>query len=101
MIEQSDVEIAKAEVRERFANLAHQPIQEGRFEIGASSVKRLGYDSATIDALPLSGTESVAGIGNPLGVAALAPAGRLAIADMLLEAHVTPEELAELGSWSD
>lgn len=199
MIDLHEIEAAKAEVRERFANLATDPTQEGRFEIGPASAKRLGYDPATIDALPLSCTESFAGVGNPLPLAALArgervvdfgsgagldallaaravgpsgmvigidmtavmvekardnaralgienacfeigeleavpvasgwadvvisngvfnlcqikpvvaaemrrvlaPGGRLAIADMLLEAHVSQEELAELGTWSD
>ncbi|GAC1527584.1 MAG: hypothetical protein NVS2B8_14100 [Vulcanimicrobiaceae bacterium] len=199
MIDFKRIENAKAEVRERFANLATDPAQEGRFDVGPTSAKRLGYDPATIDALPPSCTESFAGVGNPLAFAGLergdrvvdfgsgagldallaardvgpsgmvigvdmtaemvekaranaralglenvcfeigeleampvasgwadvvlsngvfnlcqikpvvaaemrrvlAPGGRLAIADMLLEAHVGADELAKLGTWSD
>lgn len=31
----------------------------------------------------------------------LKPGGRLQMADILLELHVTPQELASKGSWSD
>ena len=31
----------------------------------------------------------------------LKPGGRLQMADILLELHVTPEEVASKGSWSD
>ncbi|GAC1502075.1 MAG: hypothetical protein NVS1B2_27390 [Vulcanimicrobiaceae bacterium] len=186
MIDLTLIANVNAEVRERFANLATDPAHEGRFEVGPTSAKRLGYDPATIDALPPSCTESFAGVGNPLAFAGLergdrvvelgsgagrdalradmtaemvekaranaralvlenvcfeigeleampvasgwadvvlsngvfnlcqikpvvaaemrrvlAPGGRLAIADMLLEAHVGADELAKLGTWSD
>ncbi|GAC1312704.1 MAG: hypothetical protein NVSMB21_23530 [Vulcanimicrobiaceae bacterium] len=199
MIDLTLIANVNAEVRERFANLATEPANEGRLDAGPTSAKRLGYDPATIDALPPSCTESFAGVGNPLAFAALergdrvvdfgsgagldallaardvrpsgmvigvdmtaemvekaranaralglenvsfeigeleampvptgwadvvisngvfnlcqikpivaaemrrvlAPGGKLAIADMLLEAHVGADELAKLGTWSD
>ncbi len=199
MIDRNESAELKRAVIERFGNLAIAPGTEGRFEVGPTSAKRLRYDSATIDALPMSCTESFAGVGNPLAIGplgvgervvdfgsgagldallaaravgnggavigvdmtpamvekarvnarilaltnvrfeiadleavpiasgwanvvisngvfnlchnkprvaaemrrVLAPGGRLQIADMLLEAHVSQEELAELGTWSD
>lgn len=71
MIDLELIESAKAEVRERFANLATDPAHEGRFDGGPTSAKQLGYDPATIDALPPSCTESFAGVGNPLAFAGL------------------------------
>lgn len=189
----------EAAVKHRFAALARDPAQERRFPVGPDSAKRLGYSAAEIDSLPVSATESFAGVGNPfslgdlqsgqtvldLGCGAgmdsilaarrvgptgmvigidmveemlakarrnaqaahasntdfrvghadalpapaetidviisngvfnlcadkpkvvaelfrvLKPVGRLQMADILLEPHVTPEELAGKGSWSD
>ena len=34
--------------------------------VGPESAKRLGYDAAEMDALPVSVTESFSGVGNPL-----------------------------------
>ena len=60
-----------AEVRERFARLALAPHEETTFVIGPESAKRLGYDAAEIDALPVSVTESFSGVGNPLALGEL------------------------------
>ena len=55
-------------VRERFTKVALSPENETVFPVGAESAKALGYDSAEIDALPRSVTESFAGVGNPLSL---------------------------------
>jgi SAM-dependent methyltransferase len=58
----------KAEIRERFANVALSPQAETKFPVGPDSAKRLGYGPAEIDALPGAVTESFAGVGNPLAL---------------------------------
>jgi arsenite methyltransferase len=56
----------RASVRGRFAAIAATPGQEKKFPVGPESAKSLGYDSDAINHLPVSVTESFAGVGNPL-----------------------------------
>jgi hypothetical protein len=56
----------KAEIRQRFVELALSPSAEQKFPVGPASAKKLGYVAAEIEALPASVTESFAGVGNPL-----------------------------------
>ena len=65
-----DAAIEKA-VKDRFAALARNPAEEKRFPVGSDSAKRLGYAAHDIDALPLTATESFAGVGNPLSLGEL------------------------------
>lgn len=58
----------RRQVRERFQLVADEPGQEQKFPIGPESAKTLGYDADEIDSLPLSVTESFAGVGNPLSL---------------------------------
>ena len=58
----------KDEIRERFANVALSPQGETKFPVGPDSAKRLGYDTAEIDARPGPVMESFAGVGNPLAL---------------------------------
>lgn len=58
-------------VKERFAKVAGSPHEKHAFAIGPDSAKTLGYDAAEIDALPVSLTESFAGVGNPLALGEL------------------------------
>jgi SAM-dependent methyltransferase len=58
-------------VKDRFSALARNPAEEKRFPVGSESAKRLGYTACDIDALPLSATESFAGVGNPLSLGEL------------------------------
>jgi SAM-dependent methyltransferase len=60
-------------VTNRFAALARHPTEEQRFPVGPESAKRLGYAADEIDALPLTATESFAGVGNPFALGALQP----------------------------
>ena len=60
-----------AAVKERFAKLARSPQEKQPFAVGPDSAKTLGYDAAEIDALPVSLTESFAGVGNPLALCEL------------------------------
>ena len=53
-------------VQERFSKVAQEPAGEKKFPVGPEIAKTLGYDTKAIDSLPLSVTESFAGVGNPL-----------------------------------
>ena len=61
----------KAEIKQRFVNLALAPQNEQKFPVGPASAKRLGYDPDEIDSLPGSVTEAFAGVGNPLALGEL------------------------------
>ena len=58
----------RAAVQERFAKVAVSPAGEQKFPIGPASAKKLGYNPADIDALPISATESFCGVSNPLSL---------------------------------
>jgi SAM-dependent methyltransferase len=61
----SQEEALRAGVIDRFRKVATAPDRERKFPIGPASAKRLGYDSAEVDTLPASVTESFCGVGNP------------------------------------
>lgn len=63
-------EVIRASVRQRFGKLARSPGSEMAFPVGPGSAKSLGYSSDQIDGLPLSITESFAGVGNPFSLGA-------------------------------
>ena len=65
---QETPELFRRQVRERFQRVADEPDQEETFPIGPESAKALGYDADEINSLPLSVTESFAGVGNPLSL---------------------------------
>lgn len=58
----------KAEIEQRFVRVALSPREEPKFPVGPASAKRLGYDPREIDILPVSVTESFAGVGNPFAL---------------------------------
>ncbi|MEE8558358.1 MAG: methyltransferase domain-containing protein [Myxococcota bacterium] len=60
-------------IRERFAGIARAPEKEARFPVGPESARALGYDPELIELLPLSVTESFAGVGNPLSLGEIRP----------------------------
>jgi SAM-dependent methyltransferase len=68
---QETPEQIEREIKQRFVMLAPSPQGEQKFPVGPASAKQLGYDAATIDALPASVTESFAGVGNPLALGEL------------------------------
>lgn len=63
----------RASVRGRFATIAVTPACETKFPVGPESAKSLGYDSEAIDHLPVSVTESFAGVGHPLSLGEILP----------------------------
>ena len=64
-------EAIRASIRDRYANLARSPQSEKGFPVGPGSARDLGYPAAEIDGLPISVTESFAGVGNPFSLAGL------------------------------
>jgi arsenite methyltransferase len=66
-------ESIRTSVRGRFATIAATPEGEKKFPVGPESAKSLGYDSKQIDHLPVSVTESFAGVGNPLSLGEIRP----------------------------
>ena len=61
----------RASIKERYAGLARSPESEKAFPVGPESAKALGYSADEIDGLPLSVTESFAGVGNPFSLGEL------------------------------
>jgi arsenite methyltransferase len=89
-------------------------IDKARANVRAVGLANVEFRAAPVEALPLAdGTADVAlcnGLFNlcpdkPRALAevyrALKPGGRLLIADVLLEDHVTPEEVARRGAWAE
>ena len=58
----------RASIKARYANVARSPGCESSFPVGPASAKTLGYAPEEIDRLPLSATESFAGVGNPFSL---------------------------------
>ena len=71
-MEQTPDEI-RASVRERFAKIARSPETETGFAVGPKNAKALGYPAREIDVLPVSVTESFAGVGNPFSLGEIKP----------------------------
>lgn len=61
-----------AQVRDRFARIATAPQRDKR-PIGLPVARSLGYDPEIVDRLPVSVTESFAGVGNPLSLGPVHP----------------------------
>jgi len=63
-----DVEALRAEVREKYREVAVEPAGAYHFHTGRPLAARLGYEQAVVDALPDAAVESFAGIANPLAL---------------------------------
>jgi ubiquinone/menaquinone biosynthesis C-methylase UbiE len=61
-------ESIQASIKKRYANIARSPSSEKDFPVGPASAKSLGYPAEEIDSLPMSVTESFAGVGNPFSL---------------------------------
>jgi arsenite methyltransferase len=88
----------RAEIQSIYARVAAEPGADFHFHRGPEyAATRLGYDAAELSTIPLTVTESFAGVGNPHAVAPL-PAGATVVdigsgagMDLLLAAlHVGP-----------
>ena len=65
-----DVEVLRAQVREKYRQVAVAPGDRYHFHTGRPLAARLGYDQAAVDALPDRAVESFAGVGNPFSLRA-------------------------------
>jgi SAM-dependent methyltransferase len=72
-----DVEVLRAEVRDKYRAVALRPRDEFHFHTGRPLADRLGYDPAVVDALPDEAVESFAGVGNPFSLRPLQPGERV------------------------
>jgi SAM-dependent methyltransferase len=72
-----DVETLRAQVQDKYREVALDPHGAHHFHTGRPLAARLGYDAATVDALPDRAVESFAGIANPFSLRTLAPGERV------------------------
>ena len=63
-----DAEALRAEVRDKYREVAVHPHGEFHFHTGRPLAARLGYDPAVVDALPDRAVESFAGVANPFSL---------------------------------
>lgn len=68
-----DPEALRADVRDKYKDVATNPGGDFHFHTGRPLAELLGYDSAVVDALPDRAVESFAGVGNPHAVRPLQP----------------------------
>ena len=72
-----DPEALRADVREKYREVALHPEGQFHFHTGRPLAARLGYPATVVDSLPDRAVESFAGVGNPFSVRALQPGERL------------------------
>lgn len=72
-----DTERLRAEVKEKYREVAVAPNANYHFHTGRVAAARLGYDPAVVDALPDRAVESFAGVGNPFALRRLEPGERV------------------------
>jgi arsenite methyltransferase len=63
-----DTEQLRAQVREKYREVATDPDRAFHFHTGRPLAARLGYDADAVDALPDRAVESFAGVGNPFAL---------------------------------
>ena len=68
-----DADRLRAEVRDKYRDVALAPAAEHHFHTGRRLAALLGYDQAHVDALPDRAVESFAGVANPFSLAPLKP----------------------------
>lgn len=72
-----DPERLRAEVREKYREVAAFPGAAHHFHTGRPLAARLGYPPEVVDALPDAAVESFAGVGNPFSLRRLQPGERV------------------------
>jgi SAM-dependent methyltransferase len=72
-----DAAALRAEVREKYRQVAADPGGSYHFHTGRALAERLGYDAAIVAALSERAVESFAGVGNPFSLRPLAPGERV------------------------
>jgi SAM-dependent methyltransferase len=63
-----DVDVLRAQVREKYRQVAVQPAGRYHFHTGRPLAGRLGYDPDVVDRLPDRAVESFAGVANPFSL---------------------------------
>jgi arsenite methyltransferase len=58
----------REQVKKKYRDVANDPNAEYHFHTGRRLAQRLGYDQATVDALPDAAVESFAGVANPFAL---------------------------------
>ena len=64
----------RAQVQQKYRDVALEPNASFHFHTGRSLASRLGYPAAAVDGLPDSAVESFAGVGSPFALRDLEPA---------------------------
>jgi SAM-dependent methyltransferase len=64
--------VLRAQVREKYREVASEPDASFHFHTGRALAARLGYEDDAVDALPDRAVESFAGVGNPFSLRRLA-----------------------------
>jgi SAM-dependent methyltransferase len=72
-----DPEALRADVREKYREVALKPGGDFHFHTGRKLAALLGYEAEVVDALPDGAVESFAGVGNPFSVRRLLPGERV------------------------
>jgi SAM-dependent methyltransferase len=72
-----DVELLRAEVRQKYKEVAVDPNGEFHFHTGRRLAGRLGYDDGIVGALPDVAVESFAGVANPFSIAQISEGERV------------------------
>jgi SAM-dependent methyltransferase len=63
-----DVDTLRAQVRDKYRDVALDPHGAHHFHTGRPLAARLGYEQSVVDALPDRAVESFAGVGNPFSL---------------------------------
>lgn len=72
-----DPEVLRADVRDKYRDVATNPQGTFHFHTGRPLAALLGYDAAIVDSLPDQAVESFAGVGNPFSLRHIAPGERI------------------------
>jgi SAM-dependent methyltransferase len=72
-----DIEMLRAQVRDKYREVALEPHATFHFHTGRPLARLLGYAPAAVDALPDRAVESFAGVGNPFSLRDLQPRERV------------------------
>ncbi len=72
-----DPELLRAEVREKYREVAVNPGGEFHFHTGLSLARRLGYPDDLVTRIPETSVEVFAGVANPLAAGTIRPGSRI------------------------
>jgi arsenite methyltransferase len=72
-----DVDVLRAQVRDKYREVALEPDATFHFHTGRPLARLLGYEPAAVAALPDRAVESFAGVGNPFSLRHLQPGERV------------------------